>query len=77
MDVLTSWIKNNESQFQDMADNLDDTLARASGIAQTIQEETWPKVDRFMDNLLVTVDDLMVILSDLRPTPVRGSTTWT
>ena len=66
VDVLTSWIKNNESQFQDMADNLDDTLARASGIAQTIQEETWPKVDRFMDNLLVTVDDLMVILSDLR-----------
>lgn len=66
VDAITSWINNNESKFQDMADNLDDTFERASGIARDIQEQALPKIDRFIDNLLATVDDLMVTMSDLQ-----------
>ena len=66
VDTVASWINNNEGSFQDMADNLDATLSRASEIAATIQEQTWPKVERFMDNLLVTVDDIMATVADLR-----------
>ena len=66
IDTLSSWISNNETKFQDITDNLDDTLARASELAATIQEETWPKVEAFIDNLLVTTADVKVVVADLR-----------
>ena len=66
VDTLSSWISNNETKFQDITDNLDDTLSRASELAATIQEQTWPKVEAFIDNLLVTTADVKVVVADLR-----------
>ncbi|MDG2201783.1 MAG: hypothetical protein P8K80_11455 [Phycisphaerales bacterium] len=66
VDTLSSWINNNETKFQDITDNLDDTLSRASELATTIQEQTWPKVEAFIDNLLATTADVKVVVADLR-----------
>lgn len=64
--TLSAWINNNETKIQDVADNLDDTMARASSLAKTIEEQTWPKVEQFVDGLMVTVADVQAVVGDLR-----------